>query len=118
MLRLGLRCSDDLRHVRAEQEFADYIQQRQYSLLDPESYGTIVGAAGFEEVAVEDRTEQMVACMRKELAAIKTDAAAQAFKADFGADDYTTLLSGWESKLAWAGAGDFKWALITAKKPS
>ncbi len=47
-----------------------------------------------------------------------TDAAAQAFKADFGADDYTTLLSGWESKLAWAGAGDFKWALITAKKPS
>jgi phosphoethanolamine N-methyltransferase len=98
-------------------EFSGYISSRSYSLLDTAKYSSTIAAAGFSDLAVEDRTEQMVTCLNKELSAIREPATAEAFERDFGAGDLQQLTDGWEGKLKWAADGEFKWAVIRATKP-
>ncbi|KAI7992724.1 Phosphoethanolamine N-methyltransferase [Camellia lanceoleosa] len=48
-------------------EFAAYIQQRGYDLHSVEAYGQMLKDAGFDEVVAEDRTNQFVKVLQREL---------------------------------------------------
>lgn len=103
--------------VELSASFSSYINRRNYSLLDPTKYGAMLSAAGFSDVVAEDRTEQMVTCLQKELDSIRDSSASEAFERDFGGEDLKQLIASWEDKLKWAGRGEFKWGLLKAAKP-
>ena len=56
--------------------------------------------------------------METELARISQPEAKAAFIADFSAADYYQLLEGWNAKLKWAAASQFKWVRLDATKPA
>ena len=103
--------------VELSASFSAYINRRSYSLLDPTKYAATLSAAGFSDVVAEDRTEQMVTSLQKELDTIRDPSASEAFERDFGAGDLKQLIASWEDKLKWAGRGEFKWGLLRATKP-
>jgi phosphoethanolamine N-methyltransferase len=97
------------------EEFAAYIQQRGYDLHSVQAYGQMLQAAGFIDVVAEDRTDQFVQVLKRELEV--TEKSRDKFIADFSEDDYNYIVSGWESKLKRCSAGEQKWGLFVAHKP-
>lgn len=95
--------------------FAAYIKQRGYDLHPVKEYGRLLEAAGFVDVRAEDRTEQFVSCLTKELQRVEDDK--EAFLGRFGQDGYDAIVGGWNDKLARAGDGEQRWGLFIAKKP-
>lgn len=96
-------------------EFLEYIRQRGYDLRSVEAYGELLRAAGFVDVVAEDRTEQFVKVLKRELAA--TEKSREKFVEDFSAEDYECIVSGWESKLKRCSDGEQQWGLFVAHKP-
>jgi phosphoethanolamine N-methyltransferase len=95
------------------EEFAAYIKQRGYDLHSVQAYGQMLQAAGFIDVLAEDRTDQFVEVLKRELAA--TEKNRDRFIEDFSEDDYNYIVSGWESKLK--RQDEQKWGLFVAHKP-
>uniref|UniRef100_A0A5B7BEL3 phosphoethanolamine N-methyltransferase n=1 Tax=Davidia involucrata TaxID=16924 RepID=A0A5B7BEL3_DAVIN len=95
-------------------EFAGYIKQRGYDLHDVEAYGQMLRDACFDEVIAEDRTDQFIEVLQKELNAIEKDK--EAFIQDFSEEDYNEIVGGWKAKLVRSSSGEQRWGLLIAKK--
>ncbi|TXG50852.1 hypothetical protein EZV62_023376 [Acer yangbiense] len=95
-------------------EFAEYIKQRGYDLHDVKSYGQMLSDAGFVDVVAEDRTDQFLQVLERELAAVEKDK--DAFIHDFSEEDYNAIVDGWKAKLIRSSSGEQRWGLFIAKK--
>ena len=98
------------------EEFKNYVKQRNYFLLDPASYGKLLEKVGFVEVNAQDRTEQFINVLSKEKA--HTEQNKDDLLKHFTLEDYDALISGWEKKLKRCSVGYQKWGLFYAKKAS
>ncbi|RZC61267.1 hypothetical protein C5167_023025 [Papaver somniferum] len=70
--------------------------------------------AGFVDVIAEDRTEQFMKVLQRELDAVEKDK--EKFIADFSEADYNDIVGGWKSKLVRTASGEQRWGLFFAKK--
>ncbi|KAM3703088.1 hypothetical protein ACB098_04G068600 [Castanea mollissima] len=95
-------------------EFAEYIKQRGYDLHDVKSYGQMLRDAGFTDVIAEDRTEQFIQVLQRELNAVEKDK--DAFIEDFSEEDYNDIVGGWKAKLIRTSTGEQRWGLFIASK--
>ncbi|XP_010263678.1 PREDICTED: phosphoethanolamine N-methyltransferase-like [Nelumbo nucifera] len=95
-------------------EFAEYIEQRGYDLHDVEAYGQMLRDAGFKEVNAEDRTDQFIKVLQRELDAVEK--ARGTFIYDFSEEDYNEIVGGWKAKLVRSSMGEQRWGLFIAKK--
>lgn len=95
-------------------EFAEYIKQRGYDLHDVKSYGQMLRDAGFTDVIAEDRTEQFIQVLQRELNAVEKDK--DAFIEDFSEEDYNDIVGGWKAKLTRTSSGEQRWGLLIASK--
>ncbi|CAM8918679.1 unnamed protein product [Rhodiola kirilowii] len=95
-------------------EFAEYIKQRGYDLHDVEAYGQMLRDAGFIDVIAEDRTEQFMQVLQKELDCVEKEK--QEFINDFSEEDYNDILDGWKAKMVRTSTGEQRWGLFIATK--
>ncbi|KAL6545523.1 glycylpeptide N-tetradecanoyltransferase [Orobanche gracilis] len=95
-------------------EFSEYIKQRGYDLHSVEAYGQMLRDAGFDEVVAEDRTDQFMKVLEKELDAVEKDK--ETFMEDFSEEDFNEIVGGWKSKLVRSSSGEQRWGLFIAKK--
>eukprot|EP00262_Sarcandra_glabra_P012953 TRINITY_DN3455_c0_g1_i1.p1 TRINITY_DN3455_c0_g1~~TRINITY_DN3455_c0_g1_i1.p1 ORF type:complete len:491 (-),score=110.27 TRINITY_DN3455_c0_g1_i1:118-1590(-) len=95
-------------------EFSEYIKQRGYDLHDVQAYAQMLKDAGFNEVIAEDRTDQFLKVLQKELDAVEKDK--DAFIQDFSQEDYDEIVGGWKAKLKRSSSGEQRWGLFIAKK--
>ncbi|KAF5189679.1 Phosphoethanolamine n-methyltransferase [Thalictrum thalictroides] len=71
--------------------------------------------AGFDDVIAEDRTDQFVKVLQKELDSLEKEK--DDFISDFSEEDYDEIVSGWKSKLVRSSsAGEQRWGLFIATK--
>ncbi|CAD6271349.1 unnamed protein product [Miscanthus lutarioriparius] len=99
---------------KPSEEFAAYIKQRGYDLHDVKAYGQMLKDAGFHDVIAEDRTEQFLNVLRRELGEVEKNK--EAFLADFTQEDYDDIVNGWNAKLKRSSAGEQRWGLFIATK--
>ncbi|OVA01721.1 Methyltransferase type 11 [Macleaya cordata] len=95
-------------------EFGEYIKQRGYDLHDVKAYGQMLKDAGFDEVITEDRTDQFMKVLQRELDAVEKDR--EEFISDFSEEDYNDIVGGWKAKLIRSSSGEQRWGLFIAKK--
>jgi len=95
-------------------DFAIYIKKRGYDLHDVQAYGQMLRDAGFEEVIAEDRTDQFMKVLKRELDAVEKEK--EEFISDFSKEDYEDIIGGWKSKLLRSSSGEQKWGLFIAKR--
>ncbi|KAK9277797.1 hypothetical protein L1049_027353 [Liquidambar formosana] len=95
-------------------EFAKYIMQRGYDLHDVEAYGQMLRDAGFDEVIAEDRTDQFIQVLQRELNAVEQGK--DEFIHDFSEEDYDEIVGGWKAKMVRSSSGEQRWGLFLAKK--
>ncbi|URE23929.1 phosphoethanolamine N-methyltransferase [Musa troglodytarum] len=85
------------------EDFAAYIKQRGYDLHDVDAYGQasfythMLKNAGFSKVITEDRTNQFLKVLQRELDAVEMDK--EGFIRDFSQEDYDEIVDGWKAKL-------------------
>ncbi|KAM0944378.1 putative phosphoethanolamine N-methyltransferase [Dioscorea sansibarensis] len=96
------------------EEFKEYIKQRGYDLHDVETYGKMLEDAGFHEVVAEDRTDQFIEVLQRELDAVEKEK--DEFIGDFSKEDYDDIVVGWRAKLKRSSNGEQRWGLFIAKK--
>lgn len=104
------------KHGTASLEFHEYIKQRGYDLHDVDGYGQMLRGAGFDIVIAEDRTDQFIKILQKELFSAEKDK--DAFIRDFSEEDYASIIDGWKAKLKRTSQGEQKWGLFLARKGS
>ncbi|KAF8389997.1 hypothetical protein HHK36_024517 [Tetracentron sinense] len=85
-------------------EFGEYIKQRGYDLHDVEVYGQMLKDAGFGEVIAEDRTDQFLKVLQRELEVLEKDKAS--FICDFSEEDYNEIIGGWKAKMIRSSSGE------------
>ncbi|MCD7452158.1 hypothetical protein HAX54_015270 [Datura stramonium] len=112
----------------ASEEFAGYIKQRGYDLHDVEAYGQCFSndsatlqfhnidaqRCRFQRVIAEDRTEQFMKVLRKELDTVEKERVS--FIQEFSEQDYNDIVGGWKAKLIRSSSGEQRWGLFFAKK--
>lgn len=98
----------------ASEEFAGYIKQRGYDLHAVAEYGQMLRDAGFDEVIAEDRTEQFISVLQKELNTVEKER--DSFIQEFSEQDYNEIIGGWKAKLIRSSSGEQRWGLFIAKK--
>ncbi|TVU35439.1 hypothetical protein EJB05_17328 [Eragrostis curvula] len=99
---------------KPSEEFAAYIKQRGYDLHDVETYGQMLKNAGFHDVIAEDRTDQFLSVLERELAEFEKNK--HDFLSDFSQEDYDDIVNGWKAKLQRSSAGEQRWGLFIATK--
>ncbi|KAK4375516.1 hypothetical protein RND71_006193 [Anisodus tanguticus] len=70
--------------------------------------------AGFNEVISEDRTEQFMKVLQKELDIVEKER--ESFIQEFSEQDYNDIVGGWKAKLIRSSSGEQRWGLFIAKK--
>ncbi|KAE8710693.1 Phosphoethanolamine N-methyltransferase 3 [Hibiscus syriacus] len=95
-------------------EFAGYIKKRGYDLHDVKAYGQMLKDAGFDEVVAEDRTDQFIKVLQRELNEVEKNK--DSFVSDFSQQDYDDIVGGWKAKLIRSSSGEQRWGLFLAKK--
>ncbi|KAM9301526.1 uncharacterized protein PAF06_014724 [Gastrophryne carolinensis] len=95
--------------------FQDYVKQRGYILYTPEEYGQFLEKVGFVNVQAQDRTQQFVDVLNKELA--RTQEIKEEFVQAFSEEDFNYIIDGWNEKLHRCSLGDQRWGLFYAEKP-
>ncbi|EEE55232.1 hypothetical protein OsJ_03109 [Oryza sativa Japonica Group] len=99
---------------KPSEEFAAYIKQRGYDLHDVRAYGQMLENAGFHDVIAEDRTDQFLDVLERELAKVEKNK--NEFVSDFSQEDYDAIVNGWKAKLQRSSAGEQRWGLFIATK--
>ncbi|KAL5231978.1 hypothetical protein ABZP36_030754 [Zizania latifolia] len=99
---------------KPSEEFGAYIKQRGYDLHDVKTYGKMLEDAGFHHVIAEDRTDQFLSVLQRELSEVEKNK--DAFLADFTLEDYDDIVNGWNAKLKRSSAGEQRWGLFIATK--
>jgi phosphoethanolamine N-methyltransferase len=97
-------------------EFRDYVAQTGYHLTDPASYGKLLEGAGYTDVVVEDATEKFRDIMRRE--SERLTANPDDFIKSFSEADLNYLRDRWAMKERFCKAGDMKWGIYKATRPS
>ena len=97
-------------------EFHAYIEKTGYHVVDPASYGKFLEGAGYKDVVVEDATDRFVAILKKELAFMASHR--EEFLESFTGEDLDYLVARWKMKVGFCQAGDMKWGIYTATRPS
>jgi phosphoethanolamine N-methyltransferase len=95
-------------------EFSEYIKQRGYDLHDVQAYGQMLKDAGFTDVIAEDRTDQFMQVLKRELDRVEKEK--EKFISDFSKEDYDDIVGGWKSKLERCASDEQKWGLFIANK--
>ncbi|XP_078163961.1 phosphoethanolamine N-methyltransferase-like [Carex rostrata] len=96
------------------EEFVSYIKQRGYDLHDVKTYGKMIEAAGFHDVVAEDRTNQFLEVLQRELDTTAKNK--DEFLQDFSEKDYDDIVNGWNAKLKRSSLGEQRWGLFIATK--
>jgi phosphoethanolamine N-methyltransferase len=91
-------------------EFASYVQARGYSLHTTTEYADLISGAGFEQVDARDETARFIELLLAEQARIDTLPIAD--------EERGKLRQSWQQKIERARAGDQRWGLFSAVKPS
>ncbi len=113
----GLIITDYARRKgRGSDTFEQYIKDSGYPLLELEEYGSIISEAGFDDLRIEDRTEDLIAIMEEQLQ--KLSASKQEFCERFSEEDYDYIKGRWELKLNCCREGDMKWGWFLARRPA
>eukprot|EP00244_Chara_vulgaris_P000034 TRINITY_DN1003_c0_g1_i4.p1 TRINITY_DN1003_c0_g1~~TRINITY_DN1003_c0_g1_i4.p1 ORF type:complete len:530 (-),score=125.00 TRINITY_DN1003_c0_g1_i4:1398-2912(-) len=99
----------------SSEDFQAYVKQRGYDLHDVETYGKFLEEAGFINVVAQDRTQQFMDILEKELT--KTEEEKDTFIKDFSEEDYNAIVNGWRAKQTRCARGEQKWGLFIAQKP-
>lgn len=94
--------------------FQKYTDDRGYSLVTLEQYERLLSNAGFTIVSVDDRTEQLIACLENEIENV--DRSRSEFVSTLGADNVDRLKASWKSKLQFAKDGQHTWGLFVVIK--
>jgi phosphoethanolamine N-methyltransferase len=94
--------------------FQAYVQSTGYHLVDPATYGRLLEAAGFVDVAVDDATEKFIGIMKHEAERLGADRAR--FLGAFSEPDLDYLLARWAMKDGFCRAGDMKWGIYLASR--
>ena len=89
-------------------DFAAYVEQRQYDLHTLDEYAVLVRQAGFRDVRSEDRTGQFIQIAKQDIATISRLALDEQTRAALTAD--------WCGKIERAERGEQRWGLIEAVK--
>jgi phosphoethanolamine N-methyltransferase len=97
-------------------EFQAYIKSTGYHVIDPSSYGKLLEGAGFVDVEVEDATDKFIDIMKRE--AGRLAASRDEFVKHFSEKDLNYLIERWAMKDGFCRAGDMKWGIYKASKPS
>jgi phosphoethanolamine N-methyltransferase len=98
-------CRDGARSA----DFGAYIRSRGYDLRSLEEYRDLLEHAGFEIVLAQDRTDQFIAILKRELDQLSLS--------DLPASEREALARSWGDKLRRARAGEQRWGVCIAKKP-
>eukprot|EP01090_Pellita_catalonica_P021114 TRINITY_DN781_c0_g1_i1.p1 TRINITY_DN781_c0_g1~~TRINITY_DN781_c0_g1_i1.p1 ORF type:complete len:276 (+),score=64.78 TRINITY_DN781_c0_g1_i1:31-828(+) len=104
-------CCGDQQHTK---EFDDYVAQRGYALLSPESYGKVLESAGFTMKRTEDYTDHFTRILLQELDRFQK--LQDEIVRDFSQDDFDHIIAGWKIKLVRCNNGDQKWGLFLGTK--
>jgi phosphoethanolamine N-methyltransferase len=94
--------------------FQSYLDQCGYYLQGIDTYAATIAAHGYEILAKEDISAQMISYLKKEkkeLGETRSD-----FLRDFSEEDYQYLVNRWNKKLDFCQSGDFRWGLFLARK--
>ena len=95
-------------------EFSDYVQKRNYTLHDVQTYKHLLEKSGLKIIQGYDNTKRFVVALEAELQhliSIKEE-----FLQNFTQHDYEDLIQGWEKKITRAKQGYQKWGCFYAKK--
>jgi len=95
-------------------EFSDYVQKRNYTLHDVQTYKHLLEKSGLKIIQGYDNTKRFVVALEEELQhliSIKEE-----FLQNFTQHDYEDLIRGWEKKITRAKQGYQKWGCFYAKK--
>eukprot|EP00245_Coleochaete_scutata_P005613 TRINITY_DN19275_c0_g1_i1.p1 TRINITY_DN19275_c0_g1~~TRINITY_DN19275_c0_g1_i1.p1 ORF type:complete len:522 (+),score=122.12 TRINITY_DN19275_c0_g1_i1:84-1568(+) len=95
--------------------FVEYVKQRGYDLHSVPQYGKMIEEAGFVEVVAQDRTDQFIDILHRELKV--TQEQKEDFIAEFSQDDYDHIVEGWEAKVVRCSDGEQKWGVFQGVKP-
>ncbi|KAK8924086.1 Phosphoethanolamine N-methyltransferase 1 [Platanthera zijinensis] len=99
---------------KSSREFTEYILQRGYYLHDVETYGQMLADAGFQPIIAEDKTNQFVEVLQRELDAVEKNK--EEFIRRFSKEDYYEIVDGWKAKLKRSKTGEQRWGLFIATK--
>ena len=90
-------------------EFAAYVRARGYHLLDVDTYRAVLERAGFVVERAEDRTDEFIAILERELAGLPSSR--------LPAHEREELAESWRAKIRRAHAGEQRWGVFVAQKP-
>jgi phosphoethanolamine N-methyltransferase len=85
-------------------------------VIEPEQYGEKLRGAGFVNVIADDATARFVEILRSEEDRLVKERAD--FLASFSESDLDYLVDRWNMKIGFCQAGDMKWGIYLAAKPS
>ena len=91
-----------------DDDFSDYVEDRNYSLHTVDEYAGIIADAGFEQVSGGDITAKFIEIMQQDLRRIEQSGLEQA-RVD-------KLLLSWQQKIDRSAAGHHRWGLFSAVK--
>ncbi|KAL8604016.1 hypothetical protein ACOMHN_039060 [Nucella lapillus] len=94
--------------------FKAYVKQRGYNLLSPAAYGKLLEEAGLVNVRAEDRSQQFIQVLQRELKT--TEVIREEFIKEFSEEKYDSIVDGWKAKVVRVGEGDQRWGLFYAEK--
>lgn len=97
-------------------EFQAYVKSTGYHLVEPAAYGKLLEGAGFVDVEVEDATGKFIEIMKREAAALAANR--EDFVGMFSESDLKYLIDRWAMKDGFCHAGDMKWGIYKARRPS
>ena len=95
-------------------DFKAYVVKRGYTLTSIDEYASILKEAGFEVKMAEDRSEQLMKCIEKEIERVESDKAR--FEEALGKETVQKLENSWKRKLQFVKNGDHSWGLFLAVK--
>ena len=95
-------------------EFSDYVQKRNYTLHDVQTYKHLLEKSGLKIIQGYDNTKRFVVALEEELQHLIS--MKEEFLQNFTQHDYEDLIQGWEKKITRAKQGYQKWGCFYAKK--
>lgn len=95
-------------------KFTEYVKLRGYHLYSPPAYGKLLEQAGFTNVRAEDRSDQFIQVLHRELR--DAEAIKEEFIQEFSESDYLDIVNGWKDKVVRVGESDQRWGLFFAEK--
>jgi phosphoethanolamine N-methyltransferase len=98
----------------ASPDFAAKMAAWDQHMITPDAYRRMLGAAGFVDLVVEDRSGHLMESMvdgRQRMLAER-----DAFLQDMSEQEYDGLLERWDRKIGYCDRGELVWTVLTARR--